>query len=127
MLWIVPPFHSGFPDNSQCAKFSKALDTTAALYPNMWALKLKKIWNPEDTSLYLQESARFTATRLMSYWMAVDRTVKFWDTALVTGFMGNKVEGKHDQTSVRKPSWSKWSSENNKKRSGRFFDRKFHN
>ena len=125
VLWIVPPFHSGFSDNSQLAKFGKALDTTAVLYPNMWALKLKKIWSPEDTSLYLQESARFTATGLMSYWMAVDRTVKFWDTALVTGLMGHKNPGQ-SATAVRKPSWTKWSSENNKNKNRRYYDRKSH-
>ena len=83
VIWIVPPFHSFFPDNPQRAKLGKALDNTVVLFKNMWSLKLKKIWDSQDSSLYIKDAGRFTATGLMTYWMAVDRTIKFWDTQLI--------------------------------------------
>ena len=58
----------------------------------MWSLKLKKIWDSDNSMLFLRDEKHFTATGLMTYWMAVDRTVKFWDTALSTGLMGNKFK-----------------------------------
>ena len=113
VLWINPPFHTNFPDNPQRAKFGKCLDRTATLYPNMWSLKLKKIWNSQDTSLYLKDAGHFTATGLMTYWMAIDRMVKFWDTALVTGLMGNKLHAHADQLSPKK-KWKHQQSNYNK-------------
>ena len=83
VIWIVPPFHSFFTDNPQCAKLGKALDNTVVLFKNMWSLKLKKIWDSQDSTLYVKDSHRFTVTGLMTYWMAVDRTIKFWDTSLI--------------------------------------------
>ena len=43
LLWINPPLHASFRNNSQRVKFAKILDTTAAIYPDMWSLKLKRI------------------------------------------------------------------------------------
>ena len=82
IIWINPLFHNSFRNNAQCNKFSKALDTTAAIYMDNWSLKLKRIWDPQSRDLYLDDPNRFTAKGLMTYWMAVDRTIKFWDTAL---------------------------------------------
>ena len=82
VIWINPPFHSGFGNNAQRNKFTKAFDTTAAIYNDTWSLKLKRIWDPQSSDLFLKEANRFTAKGLMTYWMAVDRTMKFWDTAL---------------------------------------------
>ena len=72
LLWINPLPHDLFGNNNQWYKLSKALDNTVVLYKNMWSLKLKKIWNAVDTSLYVKDANRFTATGLMTYWMAVD-------------------------------------------------------
>ena len=82
LLWIDPPFHNAFNNNSKRHKFSKALDNTAAIYIDNWSLKLKRIWDPQSTDLFLQDVQRYTSKGLMTYWMAVDRTIKFWDTAL---------------------------------------------
>ena len=40
VLWIHPPFHMYFVDNTERAKFGKALDKTVTLYQYMWSLKL---------------------------------------------------------------------------------------
>ena len=82
MIWINPPFHSGFKNNSQRNKFSRAFDTTAAIYDDTWSLKLKHIWDTQGSELFLPEVNRYSAKGLMTYWMAVDPTIRFWDTAL---------------------------------------------
>ena len=82
ILWINPPFHSGFRNNGQRNKFSWALDNTAAIYEGTWSLKLKCIWDTQVKELFLSDMNRFSAHGLMMYWMAVDCTIHFWDTAL---------------------------------------------
>ena len=82
IIWIHPPFHCYFKDNNLRHKFSKALDTMAAMYPNNWSLQLKKVWNTEDPNLYIRDAKRYTATGLMTYYLAIDRTVRFWNTNL---------------------------------------------
>ena len=48
VIWINPPFHLGFANNSERNKFNRALDTTADLYDYMWSLKLKCIWDTQS-------------------------------------------------------------------------------
>ena len=82
LLWINPPFHSSFTNNSQCNKFTKAMDTMAAIYADNWSLQLKRIWDTQARDLYLDQAHYYSAKGLVTYWMAVDCTIKFWDTAL---------------------------------------------
>ena len=82
IIWVNPPFHRSFRNNTHRNKFSKALDATAAIYSDNWSLKLKCIWTSEGQDLFLADANRYTSNGLLTYWMAVDRTIKFWDTAL---------------------------------------------
>ena len=82
LLWINLPFHSAFTNNGQRNKFTKAMDTTVAIYADNWSLQLKRIWDTQGRDLYLDQAKCYSAKGLMTYWMAVDRTIKFWDTAL---------------------------------------------
>ena len=61
MIWINPPFHLGFKNNTQRNKFSRALDNTAAIYEDTWSLKLKHIWDAQGHELFLPEANRFSA------------------------------------------------------------------
>ena len=117
IIWINPPFHCNFAnvDNSQRNKFSRALDTTAAIYEENWSLKLKRIWNPQSSELFLKESQRFTTKGFMTYWMAVDRTIRYWDTALSplkkvhhqNAWHQNFKNQKYQRTSKGKFFWKK--------------------
>ena len=69
LIWINPPFHANFKNNGQQNKFAKALDNTAALYPDNWSLKRKCIWDTQAQDLFIADSNRFTAKGLMTYWM----------------------------------------------------------
>ena len=78
----------------------------------MWSLLLKKIWNSEDNSLYLRDSHRFAATGYMTYWMAVDRTIKFWDTALNHSLTLKNREEDNDVPDRKNTSHNSWTSRN---------------
>ena len=82
-VWITAPTHDNFDNNLDRVKFNKALQEVGNLYPNVAVLELKKIWDPQDTTLFIKESNRFTATGIQTYWEAVDRTVKYADTTVV--------------------------------------------
>ena len=58
------------------------MDTMAAIYADNWSLQLKRIWDTQARDLYLDQAHHYSAKGLVTYWMAVDCTIKFWDTAL---------------------------------------------
>ena len=89
-IWIEAPFHKYFGNNTQREKFNKALSTIGALHENVAVLGLKKIWDPENGSLFLQRENRFTADGFQCYWEAVDKTVRFADTIHFKKLQKNK-------------------------------------
>ena len=82
-MWIKAPHHKNFANNLHRMKFNKALESMAKLHDNMFVLELVNEWDQYDTSLYITESRRYTATGLSTYWRAVDKTVKYADTILL--------------------------------------------
>ena len=82
-LWIAAPMHENFNNNNLCFKFNRCLEETCKLHPRTTSLTLKPIWDPKDTCLYLGNSQRFTAEGYHSYWEAVDRMVRYFDSVLL--------------------------------------------
>ena len=70
-------------DNSLHYRFNRCLDEVAKLHNNVHTLVLKEVWNPKDGSLFLQDSNRYTADGYKSYWEAVDRTVRYFDSVIL--------------------------------------------
>ena len=64
-------------------KFNHALSTAALLNENTWSLKLKKIWDSHNHSLYNKEDDKYTVEGIKTYWEAVDQTIKYADTILI--------------------------------------------
>ena len=83
ILWICPPEHENFTDNSCRFKFAKCLEEVSRLHPNVSCLTLKKVWDPRNGNLYLKESQRFTSDGLDAYWDAIDRTVRYCDSVVL--------------------------------------------
>ena len=81
-LWIQPPSHINFKNNSNHFKFSKALEDVVKLHTNVHTLQLKKVWDPNDPNLYL-ESGRFTTEGFKAYWEAVDKTARYFDSVVL--------------------------------------------
>ena len=82
-IWIEAPLHNNFSNNVKRMKYNKALRDAAQFHDDMYALMLKKIWNPNDDSLYAADFRRFTNDGYRAYWTAIDATIKFADTILL--------------------------------------------
>ena len=82
VIWIEPTLHDNFPNNETRFCFIQAMNDAAKKYSNFTVLKLKKVWDPQDSNLYLRDTPRFTTQGYNAYWDAVDKTVKYVDTIL---------------------------------------------
>ena len=82
-IWILPPFHDNFANNSQRVQLAAAIESTAKFHEQTSALELKKAWDAHNTGLFVQKSQRFTTEGYITYWDAVDKTVKFCDIILL--------------------------------------------
>ena len=82
IIWIEPPTNTKFYNNDLRREFSHALQKSVAPFTEMRTLRLKRVWDYDDTNLYDDNSHRFTETGLATYWRAVNSTFKFWDTSL---------------------------------------------
>ena len=91
VVWILPPLHTNFNNNTQRSKFGKEVEKMAVYHENVYALALKKIWDEHDTKLFVKETDRFTSDGYKRYWEAVDKTVKYADTIL---FKKQKIQKK---------------------------------
>ena len=82
IIWIQAPCHNSFPKayKDLRQKFNLCLSKIRKLHLNTSVLELKKIWDPEDSTLVLPGSETLTAKGKVTYWEAVDRTVKYCDT-----------------------------------------------
>ena len=56
IVWIKPPTHVHFDNNSERLEFGKSLSNVAQFQENVFVLKLKKVWDESDTTLFVKES-----------------------------------------------------------------------
>ena len=82
-VWIQPPLHRNFTNNTLHNKFAKVCDEMARIHPNNFTLELKKGWDEHDDHLYLKDYRCFTDAGLVAYWRAGDKTIKYADTILI--------------------------------------------
>ena len=83
LLWIQAPIHDGFYNNPERHKFNRALDEVVKLHSNVYTLILKKVWDPKDPNLYVEEAHRFTAAGYQGYWEAVNKTIRYFDSVVL--------------------------------------------
>ena len=83
ILWIHPPSHVLFSNNSLRYKFGKCLEELAKIHDNTFSLMLKKVWDPNDKNLYMADRKRYTVAGFRSYWEAVDKTIRYCDAVLL--------------------------------------------
>ena len=84
VIWMAPPTHCHFGEfnNAQREFQTEILQEIIRTKKYMTVLKLVKVWNHDDTSLFLCDSYRFTSEGLIKYWQSIDCAVKFWFAAL---------------------------------------------
>ena len=81
-LWIAPPVHANFHDNSRRDMFGECLTKASKFQKHMSVLKLIKIWEEDNPNDYSYESDRYTATGLAKYWLSVDSAIRYWNVAI---------------------------------------------
>ena len=96
-LWIQAPLHENFSNNEQCIKFNRSLEEVSKLHAHCYTLVLKRVWDPKNLNFFLKDSQRYTAEGLSTYWEAVDRTVRYFDSVLLK----KQVKGKNLKSSSR--------------------------
>ena len=83
ILWIMAPLHDNFKNNREREKFNKAIEQVSKFHSNVNFLELKKVWSRNDDSLYCKQFQRFTNDGYTSYWEAIDRTVRYFDSVVL--------------------------------------------
>ena len=81
------PLHKNFYNNEDRRHFNSILQAVAKEFANISVLSLKKIWEPDNGNLFLQEGNRFTSQGLNTYWEAVDRTIQYAATTVIKKLM----------------------------------------
>ena len=84
ILWIALPTHKYFgqTSNSKRIKLTECMESVIKFQENMSVLKMIKIWDPEDSNLFIYDSYRFTTQGLCKYWMAIDSAIRFWNVVI---------------------------------------------
>ena len=108
-LWIEPPTHASFrsTDNFHRLEFSKAMQKAVSFHADMYSLQLKKVWDPNDPTLYNSEDKKPTAQGYITYWASVDEAIKFTNTLLLKKEDDKQRKQKHHEfpnTGVRSNS-----------------------
>ena len=85
VLWIAPPQHKNFSydSNQGREKFTESMEFAVQQRKDMSCLKLVKIWDFEDGTLYKHDRKKFSAKGFSSYWGSVDSAVRYWHTAIM--------------------------------------------
>ena len=81
-VWIQAPLNCQYDNNRERKIFNECLSHAAKFQEDVSVLELKKIWDRENTRLFVGEAQRYTSEGLSTYWAAIDCTVRFMDTIL---------------------------------------------
>ena len=105
IIWIEAPIHDNFRNNYERTVFNRNLNSVVKLFDDISILKLKKIWEPTNSRLFIEENNRFTSEGLANYWAAVDYTMKFMDTLLIDKLTSRSTKRwKSSKSAMRKSS-----------------------
>ena len=101
-LWIQLPMHENFSNNSARFRFNKCLEECAKMHSNVYTLQLQKVWDPRDAGLFAN---RFTNEGYRSYWEAIDKTVRFFDSVILKKNEKKKVQKKEFNSQKERFRW----------------------
>ena len=120
-LWILAPLHQNFANNEERKKFNRCVERMTAFHGNTSALYLKKVWDSNDTNLFVKESRRFTSVGYARYWEAIDKTVRYCDTIKLRNYTKRKTGEEVQDTQSRNNSRYCWFKQKaNKKPNAKF-------
>ena len=75
IYWVEAPQHKNFENNLFRRKFNSSLQNVVDLQKDMRMMRLKKVWDYDDSSLFRNE--HFTSDGLVKYWEAIDSSLHF--------------------------------------------------
>ena len=78
VYWVEAPQHKNFQNNLLRRKLNSVIQTSANKFPNFRIMRMKKIWNQEDSNLF--RNNRFSAEGLAKYSAPIDNALEFNDT-----------------------------------------------
>ena len=107
-VWLEAPMNVNFGNNPGRKTFNDALHVASKFHENVTVLDMRKIWDADNTRLFVAESLRYTCEGYSTFWAAVDCTMKFMDTLLF-----KKIENK--STKKAKAALSEKSTTQQKK------------
>ena len=84
ILWMAPIIHTNLSNNPLRIKFIRGLYTAASMHERVIVLPLRSGWNPEAPSQVVNNY--ITHTGLITYWEAVDNTIKFADIKVMRNY-----------------------------------------
>ena len=76
------PTHMYFKNNHKREIAKDHLLKEAKFYKNMSVLRMVKVWEEDNPNLFNNHSYRFTSEGLAKYWLSVDSTIRYWNTAI---------------------------------------------
>ena len=82
VYWVEAPQHENFNNNLARRKMNSAIQAEASLQMDMSIMRMKKVWEPENSQLYLASHSRFTTEGIFKYWGSIDNALEFNDNKL---------------------------------------------
>ena len=82
VLWMAPPMHKSFLNNKKREMFADCLLKEVKFHKGMTCLRMKKIWDPEDSNSFIADSNRFTSEGFAKYWLSIDSAIRYWNVAI---------------------------------------------
>ena len=124
IVWIEAPYHKNFgrTNNSLRKIYNQCLDKVASFNTDVTILELKKIWESDNSRLFIEESSRYTTEGFANYWAAVDCTLKFMDTIYIQKILtktakkdkkknkGKQSAGRNGESQSQSQNRYKWES-----------------
>ena len=100
-LWILPSLHKNYTNRKYRRIFSETIKKVARPQDNTFTLELKQVWDENDGNLYLWPDKRYSQAGYISYWTAVDRTVRVCNSIINRSEFSKLVEKYNNAEAVQ--------------------------
>ena len=107
VLFVAPSVHRLYRNDNKRRKFTAAMEKAFKRSPanshNMSILRLKHIWDPEDSSYFIPHRNILSVKGIETYWSSVERVICYCI---------NKMEDEKDRIRMENINWMRASSVN---------------
>ena len=107
IYWVECPQHCNFNNNLSRRKMNSVIQSECSLIDGMKIMRMKKIWDPEESQLYLPSHSRFTSDGIFKYWGSIDNAIEFNDNKLEEFLSSGRRNYIHNKQNKDQYKWSK--------------------